>query len=98
MRIRKSTLKRIIAEASSGFRMAKLEDVVKGQDIEILMGSRGPVLIRNGIAVNMSATGLDWAMEELWSELGPEEAYEWITSRARSVGISPDAMEDLGLE
>lgn len=98
MRIRKRTLKRIIAEASSEFRMASLEDAVRGQDIEILMGGRGPVLIRNGIAVNMSATGLDWAMEELWSDLGPEGAYEWITSKARSVGISPDAMEDLGLE
>ena len=98
MRIRKSTLKRIIAEAASGLQMARLEDAVRGQDIEISMGGYGPVLIRNGQMMDMSSTGLDYALESLWEDLGPEEAYEWIASRARSVGIDPDTAEDLGLE
>ncbi len=38
MRIRKSTLKRIIAESASEIQMARLEDAVRGQDIEIAMG------------------------------------------------------------
>lgn len=98
MRIRKSTLKRIIAEAASGIQMASLEDAVRGQDIEISMGGRGPVIIRNGQPMNMSSTGLDYALEDLWMNLGPEDAYEWIASKARSVGIDPDTAEDLGLE
>ena len=98
MRIRKSKLKRIIAEAASELQMARLEDAVRGQDIEISMGGYGPVLIRNGQMMDMSSTGLDYALESLWGDLGPEAAYEWITSRARSVGIDPDTAEDLGLE
>lgn len=79
------------------FQRASLEDAVRGQDIEIAMGGRGPVIIRNGQEMNMSG-GLDYALESLWEEMGPDDAYAWITSRARSTYIDPDTAEDLGLE
>ena len=56
------------------FQRASLEDAVRGQDIEIALGGRGPVIIRNGQEMNMSATGLDYALESLWEEMGPDDA------------------------
>ena len=113
MKVTKKQLRRIIREEKAKvlaeqrirrrlmenpeFRRASLEDAVRGQDIEIAMGGRGPVIIRNGQDLDMVGTGLDYALEEMWGNMGPEEAYDWFKSTARSVGIDPDTAEDLGL-
>ena len=113
MKITKRQLRRIIKEEKAKvlaeqrvrrrlmenpeFQRASLEDAVRGQDIEIAMGGRGPAIIRNGRDLDMAGTGLDYALESWWEEMGPEDAYAWIKSRARSTYIDPDTAEDLGL-
>ena len=70
---------------------------IAGQDIELAMGGRGPGLVVNGQTLDMAAGGLDYALEDLWSNMAPAAAYDWMKSRARSVRIDPGTAEDLGL-
>ena len=96
MKITKRQLRRLIKEALGGG-TSELEAAVKGQDVEIAMGGRGPALVVNGQDLDMLSTGLDYALEELWGNMGPEEAYDWFKSMARSVQMYPETAEDLGL-
>ena len=77
--------------------IAALEAAIAGQDIELAMGGRGPGLVVNGQTLDMAAGGLDYALEDLWSNMSPASAYDWMKSRARSVQIDPGTAEDLGL-
>ncbi len=96
MKITKRQLRRLIREAlNTG--ASDLESAVKGKDVEIAMGGSGPALVVNGQDLDMVSTGLDYALEELWGDMGPEEAYDWFKSIARSVQIDPETAEDLGL-
>ncbi len=96
MKITRRQLRSLIREALDGG-ASKLEATIKGQDVEIVMGGRGPALVVNGQDLDMVGTGLDYALEEMWGNMGPEEAYDWFKSMSRSVQIDPETAEDLGL-
>ena len=100
MRIRKRTLKRIIAEVAGGtITLDTKEEVmaaIKGQDIEITMGGMGPAIVVQGGPTYM----VDNAFEDIFAsyDYNGDAVVRGLESVARSVHVDDELKAELGMD
>ena len=99
MRIRKSTLKRIIAESVATIRLDTREEVmaaIKGQDIEITMGGMGPAIVVQGGPTYM----VDNAFEDIFAsyDYDGDAVVRGLEAVARSVHVDDELKAELGMD
>tara|TARA_B100000683_G_scaffold159711_1_gene154018 strand:- start:380 stop:1039 length:660 start_codon:yes stop_codon:yes gene_type:complete len=94
---RRRRLRRLLENVMRPSSPAELLDMIKGREADLSLGGSGMVIYLDG-NYQGGYINAENALDQMFNEMGPEEAIEALRSSASMLEIDEDTMMELGLD